>query len=242
MSTQTYGYVVPTENQTSDELVELIKQYTQTENDLPPLSDIVTESPEFSDGRLVDRPVGRRLLRRARRGDHVIVANLEQLGCTGRQQIRQLDVIAEMGLHLHLVEFQDDSVHFSPKQGLAVVEFLKLGAEMEQAARTRRTREAMRKKMEAGLPVNQRAPYGMRKVGTGKDARFVDCPWEKKWIDQIVEWREAGLSFPQIHGELRRRRAKTNTGAKWSYPRVKRVLAVEMRRRAMGLAGDSPSI
>ena len=233
---------MPTDDQTSHELVELIEQYAQGEDELPPLSDIVSESPEFSDGRLVDRPLGRRLLLRARRGDHLIVACLEQLGCTGRQRIRQLEMLAEMGLHLHLVEFQDGSIHFSPKQALAVVEFLRLGAEMEQATRTRRTREAMRKKVEAGLPVNQRAPYGMRKVGTGKDARFVDCPWEKKWIDQIVEWREAGLSFPQIHGELRRRRAKTNTGAKWSYPRVKRVLAVEMRRRAMGLAGDSPSI
>ncbi len=182
---------------------------------------------ERDDASIPRRRGGGELLDRTRRrGDHLIVPTVGTLA----HPIRDLTDTVR-----NLVEWKRLTVHFVSHgfvygPGGDAERMNELAEQAYREWRVRRTREGVACWKAEGGRVTGWAPYGERIVCRNGKRTTEGCWWERAWIAKCIEWREAGMTYPAIVAELRKRKAKTSRGTEWNCVRVRR--AVEASQSA----------
>jgi hypothetical protein len=197
---------------------------------------------ESDDASILRRRGGTDLLGRVRRGDQLVMPDVGTLARPLRRLQETLDhLVYTRGLTLHFV-----AEGFTFAAGGDVERLDELAELAYRDWRLRRTREGVARWKADGGRATGWAPYGERIVLRDGQRTTEGCWWERRWIKRIVEWRRAGLTYPQIVAELRRRKAQTSRGTAWNYDRVRRVITSQGAEKAASVGtyatpGNTPS-
>jgi hypothetical protein len=152
---------------------------------------------------LRDRPTGRVLCSRLRRGDHLVVASLDRIFHTLRDCSLMLLCWGPVGIVLHVANLRRPVHELTPGELAEALE------DMQSAARSERAAFAVAESR-YGRPVNGSAPHGSKWVrlpGSGKWALVPDME-ERALMRQLLEWQEEGRSFDWMRQTLAYRRKR----------------------------------
>jgi hypothetical protein len=166
--------------------------------------------------------------------------HLADLGRSSKTWSNLLEWFWRKGVVMHLLDDPESPIVIGPVVDEPTQE--RLGAMIEKAGvevKSRRTSEALKQQRNARKPYSHRPPFGFSVLQMPTGPVLAACKHERRWAAMIVRWRSEGLTLPQIHVELKRRRAKTNQGKPWSLRRVKR-FAEFLRRERPPWAGLTP--
>ncbi len=184
---------------------------------------------EGDDASMPRRRGGAELLGRTRRrGDHLVVPDVGTLAHPINDLIETIrNLVDRRHLTIHFVS---EGFVYGPDGDSERMR--ELAEQSFRDWRTRRTREGVTHWKANGGHLTGWAPYRKRIVRRIGKRTTEGCWWERHWIAKCVEWREAGMSYPAIVAELRRRKARTSRGTQWNADRVRRVIAWKRTRNA----------
>lgn len=189
------------------------------------------------DASILRRGGGADLLRRVKHGDQLVVPDVGTLAGPTRELREALDhLVYTRGLTLDFV-----AEGFTIAAGGDTERMNELAEQAYRDWRVLRTREGMARWKAGGGRATGWAPYGERIVFRNGQRTTEGCWWERRWIERIVEWREAGLTYPKIVNELRRRKAQTSRGTDWNCDRVRRVVAWQDAEKSSSVGTSAPS-
>jgi len=160
-------------------------------------SDFYTDFDEsYSLPAFNQRPAASKLIETLRPGDHLIVPSTAQASRSLGGGIIAMARLADAGIKVHLLDWRVDTTTaigvYSLKALLSLVQY-------GRRTTSERTHYALSAKHAKGLPTNGFAPVGWRKVGTGRDSRFVPDCTERQFIAWLRELNEIqGLSYEKI--------------------------------------------
>ena len=170
-----------------------------------------------------------------KQGDNLVV-HIADLGRSAADFVRQLKLLRNRGFVLHLLD--DEGRGFVVDGAMDQAKLDRLNEAITRAAassKSRRIRQTLQKNRDAGKPCSNRPPFGFCVLQMPTDPVLAACKHERHWAPMIVRWRSEGLTWPQVHAELVRRRAKTNQGELWSWRRMQRFAEFLNRERASWL-------
>ena len=168
---------------------------------------------------LFERPEGRNLMALAQPGDHLVWAKLDRAFRSVVDGASTLAMLAHKGVFVHSLDLGLDT---STAVGRCVCTVMLAFAELEREYASERTQEALSAKRRAGLPAGTGVPTGWKKVGKGKDARFVPDPLEREQVAVIVALRGSGFSHDGI--VMRMRGTRRPNGREWHRESVRRAI------------------
>lgn len=168
---------------------------------------------------LFERPEGRNLLALAQPGDHLVWAKLDRAFRSVVDGASTLAMLAHKGVFVHSLDLGLDT---STAVGRCVCTVMLAFAELEREYASERTQEALSAKRRAGLPAGTGVPTGWKKVGKGRDARFVPDQSERDQVATIVALRSAGESHEGI--VMRMRGTRRPNGREWHRAAVRRAI------------------
>jgi DNA invertase Pin-like site-specific DNA recombinase len=217
------GYIRPVlidNNYDTNAQMQAVEQYAAAHG--LSLAGCYSDEPDTAGTRLHLRPGGGKLGSRLERGDQVIFA---RVGVVFRN-LPDLETLVDWwlarGITLH---FAGDGIRLEPdtessKHFLASVALcIRFGHERLSES----CRQARARSMAAGTKFNAVAVYGTRWQGKGKRARLVEDTAEIAVMEQIDQWKGAGLSYYHCWQRLLYAKQKTKAGREWSLERVKRI-------------------
>jgi DNA invertase Pin-like site-specific DNA recombinase len=186
---------------------------------------------------MFERPEGRRLWAMAQPGDHIVIAKLDRAFRRTLDGLTILEMLEAKGVFFHCVQQKVDTF---TAQGRAILTVLLAFAELEREQAAERTREALAVKRERGLPIGGAPPLGWKKVGRGKESRYVPDERERDQAYTIAGFRAAGWSYDKI---VQAMRGKVRTsGNEWNRNTVRMaVKAVQRQFPKSQLASPSPA-
>jgi putative DNA-invertase from lambdoid prophage Rac len=174
---------------------------------------------------LFERPEGRKLMALAQPGDHLVWAKLDRAFRSVVDGASTLAMLAHKGVYVHSLDLGLDT---STAVGRCVCTVMLAFAELEREYASERTAEALSAKKRAGLPIGAGVPVGWKKVGKGKDGRFVPDYPERVQAEAILGMRVQGMSHEAIVTALRTTRR--SNGREWNRETVRRaILAADLR-------------
>lgn len=179
-----------------------------------------TDSAVSGKDRFVDRPAGRELANRLRRGDHVVFSKLDRGWRNVRDLLFCVDLWDDQGVAIHMLDLRIDTS--TPEGKLILVVFGAL-AEWERRRISERTKLGMKfsKKMKDKKWV--RTPQiGQKLLGKQGHKKMVPDEYEQGIMRKIWEWKHQGHSFESIYWNLLRSGVRTRDGREWSETRVRR--------------------
>lgn len=179
------------------------------------------------------RPAGGKLDLAMTKGDAIIVAKLDRAFRRALDFYRMMEIWEERGIHVHMLDLGMDS---STPVGKMLMGMLAVIAEFERSRLRERVMEAKAQMKKNGRPTNQYCGFGNKAVGHGNRRRAIPDPYEREWIQKIVEKKLQGFSFDKIWRWLWLSRVKNSKGQEWSRTRIERVFNDEMQKRANMLA------
>lgn len=146
------------------------------------------------------RQAGADLLAQVQHGDVIIAAKLDRMFRDARDALNVADDLRERGVELVLLDLGTSSV---TTNGIAKVVFTVLSAFAEfQRDRIRENqRDGIASKRANGGAVGH-APFGYRKVGSGRDARLEPDPAEQAIVARARTLRATGMAYRAIAAEL----------------------------------------
>ena len=155
------------------------------------------------------------MLKRAERGDHIILSSLSIAFHTRKDLLHFLDYTRSSDLILHFIE---EHVEIGGRTaGESVVGMLRALDKMEDEPRRRAIRKTLNERRARGLPPNGEAPIGFRLVGTGEKQKLVPDKREQAVMERIYQLRDLGLPFSEIRLFLRKEgvRFRRKVRGKW---------------------------
>jgi DNA invertase Pin-like site-specific DNA recombinase len=174
---------------------------------------------------IFERPEGLKLWALVQPGDHIVIAKLDRAFRRTLDGLRVIEMLETKGVYFHCVQQKVDTYSST---GRAILTVLLAFAQLEREQAGERTKEALAVKRNAGLPSGPASPVGWKKVGVGKDSRFVPDMAERDQALVIAGLRSAGWSYDRI--VLKMRGTRRPNGAEWNRNSVaKAVTAVERR-------------
>jgi DNA invertase Pin-like site-specific DNA recombinase len=158
--------------------------------------------PEKKD--LIDRPAGRELLIRLKRGDRVIVARLDRLANSFIGFAHLLKAWDNRGIILHLCDLPAGSDTLDPSNPLSrrLVHLLCAFADRERQMLGERTRESFAQLKAEGRRRSRFAPFGFRWERRGGKTYMVPNPEEQELCCRVARWYAEGKTIDQIRQYL----------------------------------------
>jgi len=151
-------------------------------------------------------------MERASKGDHIVVTKLDRMFRSAADACVVLEHFRSAGIELHILQFG-----FRPDSpiGRYIYQTLAAVAELERELIRERTREGIAWARSQGRAINNESPLGYRKVGMGRDSKFVPDLKEQESCSEIVRRRDNGDSWERIaissrHGRLYKSRGDWN--------------------------------
>jgi DNA invertase Pin-like site-specific DNA recombinase len=182
-----------------------------------------------------DRPAGRALWARARRGDRLVVTSLDRAFLRAVDCAVVLRLWGNLGIELHAVDFG------GPVQRLDPASMAEVLATMEKVAHSERAAVSAARSRHSGRPVNGSPPYGFE---------WTRCPRSKEWAlvpdegeralgKHLLKWYEAGHSIDQIRQHLQygvklefyKQRGRRKRLVRWNSDAIWRRIQAERRLR-----------
>lgn len=174
---------------------------------------------------MFERPEGRRLWALVQPGDHIVIAKLDRAFRRTLDGLTILEMLEAKGVFFHCVQQKVDT--FSA-QGRAILTVLLAFAQLEREQAAERTREALAVKRDKGLPIGGPPPMGWKKVGRGKDSRYIPDQPERDQAYTIAGFRAAGWSYDRIVEEMRGTRR--TSGHEWNRNTVRMAVKAVARQ------------
>ncbi len=169
-----------------------------------------------------ERPEGKRLMRRVRRGDHLYVWRIDRLG---RRIFDVMDTVGRlveyMGIRLHVANLQGEAMDLSTIAGKCVLMGLALAAEIEGEAISERVKATHAYRKRVGLSVCGRPPSGLGwkfEEINGVKVEVPDYDY-RRTLTQLWLLRRKGYTFTEIAKRLNAGGYK-NKDRKWSANRA----------------------
>lgn len=135
-----------------------------------------------------ERPAGRELLHKLTRGDVLIVTTLDRIWRSSEDRIKTCRFLEEAGIGLVIISLKLDT---TTAMGRFVVGVLGEIAQYESAVRGERMVNAHRVRRKRKTPFRAQPPAGWH--FSVKKGRLVPDLVERKLLDQIYWWNEAGV-------------------------------------------------
>jgi DNA invertase Pin-like site-specific DNA recombinase len=200
---------------------------------------------------LRDREAGEQLSRQLRRGDHVVIAQLDRAFRRLGDCVRMLDQFQRLDVHLHICQLRGGvSIDLGSPLGKCLFPLLALFADLERSFHAERTGEASRARQARGEGIG-RPRYGYkyetryRTLPNGERQRFlkqIPDEHEREVMKMILRWRseDPPWSWDHIRQEIAYRlKLKTSDGREWSESRIRRACQAEAMLQLQEV-GDSP--
>jgi len=168
---------------------------------------------------MFNRPAGSELYDRLNNEDHIVATHLDRCFRGVVDALLTQQSLMERGIYLHIIAV---GIDFSTPWGKMMFANLATYAEFERDMIRMRTKDAMSKKKREGTPVNRFAPIGYRKVGEGKQSKFLPNYDERELANSIVHWRDVDeITWSQCVKRLIFTK-RESTGGDWSQENVRR--------------------
>ena len=152
---------------------------------------------------LFNRPEGCKLAF-LREGDTVIISKLDRMFRDARDALNVIDDWSELGVRLIIADFGDVMDKSNPFARF-MIEILAVFSGEERRRIKERTLAGRRAKREAGGHLGGNAPFGFRKIGSGRGARLEPDPEQQDAITTIKVARLKGYSFRDIERIVQKR-------------------------------------
>lgn len=205
--------------------------------------DIITFTDAAVSGKipLDKREAGRELLRRLKRGDHVIISRLDRMFRNTKDCLIILDEFVAKGVNLHVCDLAGGCLDLTSPIGRLVITMIASVAQLERDWISQRTKAGLANKKRNHQQVSRFPGYGFkweRRRIEGKHVKVAVKDDEERGImRQIALWRMAASPFTweEIACNLDVNGIRTRDGGSWDINRVRRAFAAEMTLRKKGL-------
>lgn len=219
-----YGYTrVSTEDQVQntslDDQARQIEGIAMT-HDLE-LTHIYREEGVSGGVSLFRRPEGCKLAF-LRQGDTVIVSKLDRAFRDARDALNVIGDWKDAGINL-IINGYGNVMDARNPHGLFMIELMAVFSGEERRRIKERTAAGRRAKKEAGGHIGGHAPFGYRKVGSGRGAKLEIDPEQQDAITTMKVARLKGYSFRDIESIIKKRH-----GMYVSHVTIRRVLRGEI--------------
>jgi putative DNA-invertase from lambdoid prophage Rac len=150
-----------------------------------------------------DRPAGKKLLAKLKKGDHLVVYKIDRAWRRVTDAVTMLEDLKKKGVTIH---FSQDGVDCSTHFGETWVAMMSFAAKMESDMKACRSREVNRVCREKGRPLGE-APYGFKtKVVNGEKKLVVDKEKVRRcaimWVlreEYGYRWKEASDIYAAMY-------------------------------------------
>lgn len=201
------------------------------------------------------RESGREMMRRLKRGDHIVIAKLDRAFRSLRDCVTVLDEIKRLGVSLHVCDLFGGAIDLSAPIGMFLIQMLAVFAELERKFIGERTRDGMRAARRRGFGGGHPS-YGFKHEprwrimpdGTKKRGLFqVRDDHDREIMGLIVGFRVEGWSWDQIREKLNYElKMKTSKGKELHPGTIRQMAKAELmlRLQEMNTPGgecDAPS-
>lgn len=169
------------------------------------------------------RPEGKKLLADMKEGDVVVASKLDRMFRAASDALACAEMMKEKGVSLILMDMGADPV---TGNGMAKCFFTMAAAfaELERNTIAERMSTGKAAKKARGGHVGGEAPYGLRIVGYGRDARIEVDEREQEIVTLVARLRKRGESMSMIQRRLIKDGHKTRTGREFQIVQVKRII------------------
>lgn len=249
----THGYVRASTNRQKDSpdtQKHTIKEYCLAQKLEPPLYYVdAATSGKIPIG---EREAGGDMMRRLKRGDHVVIAKLDRAFRSLKDAVNVLDEMHRMGISIHVCNMMGGALDLTSPIGKFLMHMLAAFAELERAMITERIsdgiRAARRRGGGGGCPnwgfkwkKHVRVmPDGSKRSGL----IMVRDDHHRKVMGWIVAWRTEGWSYDQIHDKLEyQMKVRTSEDREWTTWRIVAAYKAELILRigeAAAASGREP--
>jgi DNA invertase Pin-like site-specific DNA recombinase len=161
------------------------------------------------------RPMGRKILTEARRGDVVVCTDVDRLGRNAADIMQTCERLKAKGVKLIILQLCGMDIDVSTEMGYLVLIIFAWGAQYEHRRIRERTQRAIRRKMELGL-LCVHAGYGKRKVVV--EGHGAHWEWDHAQLNIIAEIAERlgkGQDVAKVAADIWRRGVKDHRGLPW---------------------------
>lgn len=169
------------------------------------------------------RPDGKKLLADMKEGDTVVSSKLDRMFRSASDALTCAEQMKAMGVSLVLVDMGSDPV---TGNGMAKCFFTMAAAfaELERNTIAERMATGKAAKKAKGGHTGGEAPYGLRIIGHGRDARIEVNDEEQDIVDTVLHWHGRGKGLADITRRLFLKGMKTRTGRDFQIVQVKRII------------------
>jgi DNA invertase Pin-like site-specific DNA recombinase len=172
---------------------------------------------------LAQRPAGSRLTAALKPGVIVIASKLDRVFRSASDALTTVEVWKRLGIDLILVDCGTDPVSANGNSKL-FFSILASVAEFERARIAERMKEGRKGKAARGGHIGGLAPYGYRKVGSGRGAVLEADPAEQATITRIDNLRREGVSVRKIIAQLTAEGTLLRSGRPFTPAQINRVI------------------
>jgi len=180
---------------------------------------------------LDDRPSGHKMLLDLVNGSHVVITKIDRAFRNIADLCNQLESWNDRNITLHVLDMGGGSVATDSIMGQAMLKFAGIFAELQATMAKERMIESREFRKAHGMPVNEKIPYGKRRVGKKGQKYFVDDVEELTQIDEMVGLYKQGWNYQEIHKFATShnwKRAIGRENREWSYHAVRRAIRWRM--------------
>jgi site-specific DNA recombinase len=207
---------------------------------------------------LAERNVGKAMVEALRPGDIIICSKFDRLFRSMRDAVNQIDEFRANGIGLIILDCGSDPIG-EGLTGTVLVSVFAMVAQLEADTLRQRTADGKAAKAARGGFMGGAVPIGLRKVGTGRDARLIEDEREQEMLALCRSLQAKGETFTEIAAELNRRgfRSRAETSIRrsqvyqWLRPArgktrgqtaAERIRAGLAKRKAKGLPLGNPRV
>ena len=173
---------------------------------------------------LKNRPAGKRMIASLAPGDIVVASKMDRLFRSSLDAISTAEEFRRRGIGIILVDIGLEPV---TENGSAKLFFSMLAAfaEFERERIAERMADGRKGKKARGGHIGGDAPYGWRKVGTGREARLVEDENEQRTIALAARLRAEGSSYDKVARALEVRGHLNRLGTRFKSVQIQRMMA-----------------
>lgn len=173
---------------------------------------------------LSDRPAGGVMFSCLQPGDVLVSAKMDRLFRSAQDALETADKLRERGVKLILADMGVEPVNFEGGVSRLFFTLLAAVAEFERWRIRERVSDGRKGKAARGGHIGGDAPYGFRKVGSGRDAMLEPDESEQRVIARAVTNYRTFGSFERVAHIFNRDGVPAREG-EWTRAQVRRVVA-----------------